>query len=178
MTFGVYAASTTDVGILRGDTTGLLIFGVGTTAGVLVEALTLIIVVKRANIPWSWHWEPRHPRSNKCSSLSGWTLGFVIANQIAAAVVVNLSRSGAGGEDADGLASAYFFCPDAVHVAAFGDSRLGDERTFARLFDLLDDPRTRSHARRASVADCGCCWRSSFRPLSAIRCSRSQSSIC
>lgn len=109
LTFGVYAASTTDVGILRGDTTGLLILGVGTTAGVLVEALTLIIVVKRANIPWSWHWEPRHPAVKQVLKLSGWTLGFVIANQIAAAVVVNLSRSGAGGEDADGLASAYFF---------------------------------------------------------------------
>ncbi len=142
LTFGVYATSTTNVGILRGDTTGLLILGLGTTAGVLVEALTLLIVVRRAKIPWKWHWEPRHPAVKQVLKLSGWTLGFVVANQIAAAVVVNLSRSGAEGKDADGLASAYFFAqmlfmlPHSIIAVSVMSALLPDFSSFWTTQDL------------------------------------------
>ena len=41
-----------------------------------------------AGASYHWHWEPRHPAVRKLARLSGWTVGYVAANQVAFFVVL------------------------------------------------------------------------------------------
>ena len=69
----------------------VLLLGLGTTAGVVAMALVLVPAVRRAGASYHWHWEPRHPAVRKLARLSGWTVGYVAANQVAFFVVLVLA---------------------------------------------------------------------------------------
>ncbi len=75
----------------------LLVLGMGTTIGVVVQGLLLVPSLRRAGIQLRWHLAPRHEAVLTVLRLSGWTLGFVAANQAALVVVLALSeRAGPG----------------------------------------------------------------------------------
>lgn len=76
--------------------------GLGATAGIAVMAIVVAIAVARSGPFWRPVWAPRDPDVRKVMTMGGWTFGFVIANQIALAVVRNLAEPGSA------LASAYF----------------------------------------------------------------------
>jgi putative peptidoglycan lipid II flippase len=69
----------------------LLLLGLGTSAGVLVQALALIPAVMRSGLRLRFVWRPRDPAIREIVSLSGWTLGFVLANQVAVFVVLAIA---------------------------------------------------------------------------------------
>jgi putative peptidoglycan lipid II flippase len=69
----------------------VLLLGLGTTAGVVAMALVLIPAVRGAGARYRWHWAPRHPAVRKLGRLSGWTVGYVAANQVAFFVVLVLA---------------------------------------------------------------------------------------
>lgn len=69
----------------------LLLLGVGTTAGVILQAVALIPSTKRAGLGLRLRWAPRDEAVREIVSLSGWTLGFVIANQVALFVSLALA---------------------------------------------------------------------------------------
>jgi putative peptidoglycan lipid II flippase len=84
---------------------GLLwLLGLGTTAGIVAMALVLWPAVRRAGIAVHWRFQPRHPSVIRVVRLSGWTVGYVIANQVALFVVLRLA---VGAEE--GAASAYSY---------------------------------------------------------------------
>lgn len=113
--FPFVARSTNDLNLLRDDTAGIALLGVGTTAGVAVQALALWVSARRAGVALHWVWQPGHPLVRRIVRLSGWTLGFVAANQVAAFVVILLANRGAGGDLAAYQAGMIFFLlPHAV----------------------------------------------------------------
>ncbi|MFN8034766.1 MAG: murein biosynthesis integral membrane protein MurJ [Acidimicrobiia bacterium] len=66
------------------DSLGLrLLMGLGTTAGIVAMTLALFPALHRAGLRFrlTRHW--RHPAVRKLVRLSGWTIGYVVANQIA-----------------------------------------------------------------------------------------------
>ncbi len=65
----------------------LLILGLGTTAGIVAMALSLLPALWRAGFRLRFRLSLRHPAVRAAARLSGWTLGYVIANQVAAQVV-------------------------------------------------------------------------------------------
>jgi putative peptidoglycan lipid II flippase len=73
------------------DPTLVLLLGLGTTAGVVAMTLVLLPAVRRSGARFRWHWEPRHPAVRRLTRLSGWTIGYVIANQVAFFVVLVLA---------------------------------------------------------------------------------------
>ena len=77
--------------------------GMGATAGIAAMALVVIPATVSAGLRFRPTWEWRHPAVRKLLSLSGWTFGFVLANQLALIVVRNLA-SGQGA----GITKAYF----------------------------------------------------------------------
>ncbi|MEO6571726.1 MAG: murein biosynthesis integral membrane protein MurJ, partial [Ilumatobacteraceae bacterium] len=77
--------------------------GLGATAGIASMALAVVPAALRAGLRFRPAFEWRHPAVRKLLVLSGWTIGFVVANQIALLVVKNL----AGGRG-EGLNKAYF----------------------------------------------------------------------
>jgi putative peptidoglycan lipid II flippase len=77
--------------------------GLGATGGIAAMAVIVVAAAARTGFRFrpSWNW--RHPVVRQLVALSGWTLGFVAANQVALIVVRNLAEPGSS----DG--SAYFF---------------------------------------------------------------------
>jgi putative peptidoglycan lipid II flippase len=73
------------------DPARLWLLGGGTTAGILAMTVVLWPSLRRSGWRWRWRFRPRDPAVRKVISLSGWTLGYVVANQIALAVVLALA---------------------------------------------------------------------------------------
>jgi putative peptidoglycan lipid II flippase len=78
------------------------VLGLGTTAGVAAMAIALVPYLRRTGINLQWRFRPRHPAVRSVMRLSGWTIGFAAANQIALLVILTLAR----GQEA-GTVSAY-----------------------------------------------------------------------
>lgn len=78
------------------------VLAIGTTAGVAAMAMALLPAIRRADITLKWDFRPRHPAVRSVIRLSGWTVGFAVANQVALLIVLTLAR-GAG----TGAVSAY-----------------------------------------------------------------------
>jgi putative peptidoglycan lipid II flippase len=79
--------------------------GLGATAGIAAMAIVLIPAVRAAGLRWRPSFQFGHPAVRRLIALSGWTLGYVIANQVTVAVVRNLADPGSG--DARAYFNAY-----------------------------------------------------------------------
>ena len=69
----------------------VVLIGLGTTAGVVAMTLVLLPALRRAGAAFRWYWAPAHPAVRRLARLSGWTIGYVAANQIAFFVVLVLA---------------------------------------------------------------------------------------
>jgi putative peptidoglycan lipid II flippase len=85
--------------------------GLGTTAGVAAMALVLLPALKRTGLSFRPAWQWRHPAVRSLLTMSGWTLGFVAANQVAVAIVRNLAQPGSGDAAAYFYAFTFFVLP-------------------------------------------------------------------
>ena len=86
--------------------------GLGATVGIGVMAISLYPALRRAGVPMKISTDFKHPAVKQLMRLSGWTLGYAIANQISIIVVQNLALStGAGQADAYTKAFTFFVLP-------------------------------------------------------------------
>ena len=67
-----------------------LTLGLGATVGIAVMALALVPSLVRSDVSLAFRPDFRHPAVRRLRQLSGWALGYVIANQVAIIVVQNL----------------------------------------------------------------------------------------
>ena len=73
-------------------TTGqVLLLGIGTTAGVVVQAAILIPVLGRAGYRWRPRFDWKGQGLGKAAKLAGWTVGLVLVNQITYIVITRLA---------------------------------------------------------------------------------------
>jgi putative peptidoglycan lipid II flippase len=77
--------------------------GLGATAGIAAMAVVVVPAMLGAGLRFRPRWEWNHPAVRKLLVLSGWTIGFVAANQVALLVVRNLALG-----QGEGIAAAYF----------------------------------------------------------------------
>lgn len=92
-TFGIFIAvagtSAAADGVL---TTGqVLLLGIGTTLGVVVQAVILIPVLSRAGYRWRPRFDWRDEGLGKAGKLAGWTVGLVLVNQLTYIVITRLA---------------------------------------------------------------------------------------
>lgn len=87
------------------------VLGLGATAGIAVMALALVPALVTAGVRLRFRPQWRHPAVRTLLTLSGWTFGFVVANQVALIVVKNLAEPGSGGQDAYTKAFIFFQLP-------------------------------------------------------------------
>ncbi len=97
----------------------LLLLGLGTTAGIAAVALVLVPAVRAAGVrirfvAGAW----RHQAVHTMLRLSGWTMGYVIANQIALLVVTILANGTNGGPFVYVSAYAFFQLPFGLFVVS------------------------------------------------------------
>ncbi|MBW3614127.1 MAG: murein biosynthesis integral membrane protein MurJ [Actinobacteria bacterium] len=91
----------------------ILLLGLGTTAGVAAMTLAqLPLRTLRRHVRWIW--APRHPAVRTVVRLSGWTVGFVAANQITLFLVYLLANSRSGDVTVYFLAYTIFLLPHGV----------------------------------------------------------------
>jgi putative peptidoglycan lipid II flippase len=89
-----------------------LTLGLGATLGIASMAIALWPALKHAHVPLRFNNNFRHPAVKKLLTLSGWTLGYAAANQVAVVVVQNLALSkGVGQQDAYSKAFIFFVLP-------------------------------------------------------------------
>jgi putative peptidoglycan lipid II flippase len=89
----------------------LLLLGLGTTAGIVAMGLVLLPAVRAAGIHLRFIVSWRHPAVREAVRLSGWTVGYVIANQIALTFVLIIATSQKGVVSAYTYAYAFFQLP-------------------------------------------------------------------
>ncbi len=77
--------------------------GLGATLGIAAMALVVVPAMVRSGLRFRPAFDWRHPAVGRLLRLSGWTIGFVIANQIAVVVVRNLAEG-----EGPGVVRAYF----------------------------------------------------------------------
>jgi putative peptidoglycan lipid II flippase len=85
--------------------TGLVLLGIGTTLGVVVQAALLLPSLLRADLHIRFLWQPAHEAVRTITRLAGWTFGWVLANQVALVVMLAL----ADGAKVPGGVSAYTY---------------------------------------------------------------------
>ena len=76
-------------GVLTTDQ--VLLLGIGTTLGVVVQALILIPVLSRAGYRWQPRFDWKDQGLGKAGKLAGWTIGLVLVNQLTYLVITRLA---------------------------------------------------------------------------------------
>jgi putative peptidoglycan lipid II flippase len=100
------------------DSSLLVLLGLGTTAGIAAMAIVLLPALGRAGIRLRVLFEWRHPAVVTLIRLSGWTVGYVISNQIALWVVLLLANGTRGGVFAYLAAYAFFQLPHGLFAVS------------------------------------------------------------
>jgi putative peptidoglycan lipid II flippase len=96
---------------LNHDNGLVLLLGLGTTAGIALMALALVPALYAARVKLRFLPSLRHSAVRVVFRLSGWTMGYVIANQIALWVVLVFANGERGGSFAYLSAFAFFQLP-------------------------------------------------------------------
>lgn len=120
------------------------VLGLGTTAGIAAMAVALLPAIRRSGTELRWSFQPRHPAISSVLRLSGWTVGFAVANQISLLIILTLARGvGVGAVSAYQYAFIFFQLPygliavslmTAVLPELATAARDGDDQRFAERF--------------------------------------------
>jgi putative peptidoglycan lipid II flippase len=107
------------------DDPGLILFlGIGTTAGVALQAVALAPALRRSGARLRPVWLPRHPAVRKVLRLSGWTAAYVLTNQLTLWLVLVIANQEAGDVSAYQAAHLFFQLPFAVAAVTVMTIRL------------------------------------------------------
>ncbi len=87
------------------------LLGGGATIGIAVMAVALLPALAAAKVRLRFKPDFHHPAVRTLRNLSGWALGYVVANQIAIIVIRNLLRGGDGSVFAYSRAYLWFVLP-------------------------------------------------------------------
>lgn len=122
-----HVADSLALAAVRHDTGALLLLGLGTTAGVAVQAVVQLVALRGAGIRLRPKWNLRHPAVTRVLRLSGWTFGFAAANQVALYVVLVLANRGdAGDVTAYQAGQIFFLLPHGVITVSIMTALLPD----------------------------------------------------
>ena len=103
---------------MLGDSTLVLLLGLGTTAGVVVMALVLVPAMRAAGVHLRFVFDLRNRAVVHLVRLSGWSAGYVVANQLALWVVLVLANGVDGGAFAYLSAYAFFQLPHGLFAVS------------------------------------------------------------
>ena len=112
-----------------------LALGLGATGGIATMAIIVVVAAGRTGFRFRPIWKWKHPVVRKLLSLSAWTLGFVVANQVALLVVRNLAEPGSSDASAYINAFTFFVLPHGLLAVD----------------DAVPSVRRREHAARAAA---------------------------
>jgi putative peptidoglycan lipid II flippase len=85
---------------------GVLLLGVGTTLGIIIQTLTLIPAMRRVGFRWRPRFDFRRAELSEIGRMAVWMFGYVVSTQITFIVTTNVANS-ASRHVADAGVSAY-----------------------------------------------------------------------
>ena len=113
-----HVARSIEVGAFRRQWSAVLLLGIGTTAGIFAMAVAQAAFLPSVGFHLRLVWDPHSPTVHRVLRLSGWTLGFVAANQVALWVVFRLATRHAGDQSAYVNAMLFFLLPHGVYAVS------------------------------------------------------------
>jgi putative peptidoglycan lipid II flippase len=108
--FGLWTGRRASLASVASHPTQMVLLGLGTSLGVVLQGLALLPSLRSARLGLvRWRWNPRDAALRTVIRLSGWTFGFVLANQICLFVVTLLAGTAAGSDPVSSYTYAYAF---------------------------------------------------------------------
>jgi putative peptidoglycan lipid II flippase len=108
--FGLLTGHGATLASLEHDHSQIVLLGLGTSLGVVLQCLALVPSLRGAQLGLlRWHWSLHDAALRTVIRLSGWTFGFVVANQVAQFVVVLLAGTASGADPVSSYTYAYAF---------------------------------------------------------------------
>jgi putative peptidoglycan lipid II flippase len=108
--FGLVTHEGAQLQTIQAHRSDLILLGLGTALGVVFQSVALIPSLRGAQLGLiRWRWNLRDAALRTVVRLSGWTFGFVLANQIALFVVTVLAGTAAGRDPVSSYTYAYAF---------------------------------------------------------------------
>jgi len=108
--FGLWAGHGADLASVEQHHAQLVLLGLGTSMGVVLQGVALIPSLRRADLGLlRWRWNPRDDALRTVVRLGGWTFGFVVANQVALFVVTVLAGTVQVSDPVSAYTYAYAF---------------------------------------------------------------------
>ncbi|MEO8887675.1 MAG: murein biosynthesis integral membrane protein MurJ [Jatrophihabitantaceae bacterium] len=77
----------------------ILVMGIGTTLGIVAQAMVLVPALRRSGFRWHWRFRalPNEVgRMKQAGTLAGWVLGYVLASQIGVSVIQKVGFDNGG----------------------------------------------------------------------------------
>jgi putative peptidoglycan lipid II flippase len=74
------------------STAQVLVLGIGTTLGIIVQAAGLFPALRKVGFRWRWRWDFRALRLGELARVSAWMLAYVIVSQIGLVVVLKIAK--------------------------------------------------------------------------------------
>jgi putative peptidoglycan lipid II flippase len=71
----------------------ILVLGVGTTLGIVVQAGGLLPALRKVGFRWRWRWDWRELHLRELGRVGSWMLVYVVVSQIALLVVLRLAKN-------------------------------------------------------------------------------------
>ena len=121
---------------VRDDQTLLLLLGLGTTAGIVVMTVALWPFVRRAGVHIRWVFDLKNAAVREVVRMSGWTLGYVVTNQVAYAVVLVLANRTSGGVASYVIGFVFFQLPHALIAVSLMSALVPEMSSAARAEDM------------------------------------------
>ncbi|MGH8922728.1 MAG: murein biosynthesis integral membrane protein MurJ, partial [Actinomycetes bacterium] len=119
-------ASQLAIGPLRHQPRVILVLGLGTTLGYVVQLLVQIPAMRRAGLSLRPVWDIHHPAVRKVLGLSAWLVGVVVTNQISLNVILVLAGHKSGGATAYTTAYQFFQLPYALFTVSVASALTPD----------------------------------------------------
>ena len=108
--FGLWAGRHASLASVAAHPDQLVLLGLGTSLGVVLQGVSLIPSLRAADLSrLRWHWNLRDGALHRIIRLSGWTFGFVVANQVAVFVITLLAGTASGSDPVSSYTYAYAF---------------------------------------------------------------------
>ncbi len=120
------AARSLAIGAFRSERGALLVLGIGTTAGYVVQLAVQLPAMARAGLRLRPRWQPSHPAVKRVLGLSAWLVGVVVANQVAYNLIVVIAAQRYGAYTAYQLAYQFFQLPYALLAVSIASAIMPD----------------------------------------------------
>ncbi|MDA8285805.1 MAG: murein biosynthesis integral membrane protein MurJ, partial [Actinomycetota bacterium] len=108
------------------DRTGLLVLGLGTTAGYVVQFVVQLPAMIRAGVWRRPRWAPRHPAVRRLLGLSSWLVGVVVANQVSYNLIAVIANRHSGDFTVYTLAYQFFQLPYSLFAVSIASAIMPD----------------------------------------------------